>query len=178
MFYVADIRHLGLRLQQKHVLQKHTSVIFARQEKHWSEKYCHELLWWNRRMYINDYLTWPVVTTIRVSDAQQSLPFPGVTICSMNPVDCTRLAFVYIENQQELNDLMFYSQCYLSLTVNPLRSKLVHEITWMNSAIYSLFNTNTYTWRFCGPHRHQFEAKTVKEWLMQLTSDKTRQPGL
>jgi hypothetical protein len=84
---------------------------------------------WNTHQVASDYLTWPVVTTIRVADAQQSLPFPSVTVCSMNPVDCTQLAFVYIENQRELNDLMFYSQCHLSLTVDPLRSKLVYKIS-------------------------------------------------
>jgi hypothetical protein len=83
---------------------------------------------WNTREVVNDYLSWPVLTTIQAAN-QESIPFPTVTVCNRNPVDCTKLAFAYIKHEEELNDLMYYSQCILTLTMNPLRSRIVSSCT-------------------------------------------------
>jgi hypothetical protein len=79
---------------------------------------------WNTREVVIDYLKWPVVTTVQVAD-QQGIPFPSVTVCNRNPIDCSKLAYAYVKRQDDLNNLMYLSQCHLTLAYDPLRSKLV-----------------------------------------------------
>jgi hypothetical protein len=82
---------------------------------------------WNTREVVLDYFNWPVVTDVSVA-TEQRIPFPSVTVCNRNPVNCTKLAFAYIRHQDELNDLMYYSQCPLVLTSDPLRARIVCKI--------------------------------------------------
>jgi hypothetical protein len=81
---------------------------------------------WNTREVVLDYLAWPVLTTIHKAH-QESIPFPSVTVCNRNPVECTELAFAYIEHPEKLNNLMYYSQCISTLTTKPLRGRLVRN---------------------------------------------------
>lgn len=79
---------------------------------------------WNTREVVLDYLAWPVLTNIHKAH-QDSVAFPSVTVCNTSPVDCTKLAFAYLEHPREINDIFYYSQCITILTSDPLRQRLV-----------------------------------------------------
>ncbi len=79
---------------------------------------------WNTVEVVEDYLSWPVVTNIRVAD-EQNILFPAVTVCNRNPVSCTKLAYAYLANPAELNNLMYYSRCHLILSQSRLRTRMV-----------------------------------------------------
>jgi hypothetical protein len=79
---------------------------------------------WNSNAIVQDYLTYPVVTTVELAD-QNSIPYPTVTLCNRNPVDCIKLAFAYIKDPFRLRDLMSLSRCKQTLVTQPLRRRLV-----------------------------------------------------
>ena len=79
---------------------------------------------WNTTQVVQDYLAYPVVTTVELAD-QASIPFPSVTLCNRNPIDCTKLAFAYIKNPEKWKELMGYSNCRTTLVTPPLKRRLV-----------------------------------------------------
>ena len=98
---------------------------------------------WNTNQVIQDYLGFPVVTTVEIAD-HQSIPFPTVTLCNRNPVDCTKLAFAYMKYSEDLYALFACSGCMETMTENPLMYRLVSNFlvsfgTQKNSNVTSVY---------------------------------------
>jgi hypothetical protein len=84
---------------------------------------------WNCALVILDYWSYPVDTTVTVS-YQPSVPFPTVTVCNRNPVSCLKLTFAYIRHPEVLRELMYFSNCWDSVTWVPLVYRLVIGYTF------------------------------------------------
>jgi hypothetical protein len=74
---------------------------------------------WNTWKVVSDYLSYPVVTSITATYGT-SLPFPMVTVCNRNPIQCPKLAAAYIRHPDELRSLMEYSLCWKTVLHAPL----------------------------------------------------------
>ena len=72
-------------------------------------------------------LAFPVGTTVELTD-QASIPFPTVTLCNRNPIDCSKLAFAYIRNPAKIRELMTLSNCKDTLSTSPLNRMLVSSV--------------------------------------------------
>ena len=64
---------------------------------------------------LDEYYEWPVVTRVELR-SDGSVAFPSVSVCNLNPIDCTRLQEVK-ENSARLERLWNESECYLAGTV-------------------------------------------------------------
>ena len=74
---------------------------------------------WNTFYVVHDYLSYPVVTRVKIK-YESEVPFPSVTVCNRNPIQCTKLALAYLENEGTLKELMALSGCSKTVTRPPL----------------------------------------------------------
>ena len=74
---------------------------------------------WNTTMVVTDYLSYPIQTTVTMS-YQTSVPFPTVTVCNRNPVQCSKLVNTYFDNKEALAHLLELSGCIETVTQPPL----------------------------------------------------------
>ncbi|CAG0918946.1 unnamed protein product, partial [Notodromas monacha] len=81
---------------------------------------------WNTTTVVLDYLTYPVTTFVTVT-VEPKIRFPAVTICNRNPVECSKVAVVYLKHRDDpaIRDFFNYSNCLESVTRPPLIYKLM-----------------------------------------------------
>ena len=80
-------------------------------------------------MVFKEYYNWPVVTRIEV-ESRGNVSFPSVTVCNLNPVDCSALA--KIKNDSE-NLFKMWNATKCNLSYIKLEKDLVDETHNENS---------------------------------------------
>ncbi|CAG0919462.1 unnamed protein product [Notodromas monacha] len=84
---------------------------------------------WNTFAVAHDYFTFPVTTVVAVTSAGK-LVFPTVTLCNRNPVECSKLAVLYVQDRDDgiVKNLLNYSGCLATVTKAPLIYRTKHSI--------------------------------------------------
>ena len=74
-------------------------------------------------MIMQEFLSYPVDVKVSDSEGADGEPFPAVTVCMYNPIDCITLTRAYLQNREELRKIMYLSSCpiYLGRTTSLLK---------------------------------------------------------
>ena len=85
---------------------------------------------WNTMPMVQEVLSFPVQVAIsNVDSSGVEEVFPAVTVCLLNQVNCIRLTRGYLENREELGDVMQWSGCAVFLGRNPSLLKQVQYLS-------------------------------------------------